>query len=61
MNTPAPRPPIVHTHRKPGKVDVKAARARAYARTAAPTHRGEPRPTLDELRAVNANIGRTHA
>ena len=60
MNTPAPRPPIAHTHRKPGKADVTAARDRAKARLVAPAHRGDPRPTLDELRAVNANIGRTH-
>ena len=59
MNTTA-RPPIVHTHRKPGKPDVHAARARALARTTEPTHRGEPRPALEELRTVNANFGRTH-
>lgn len=58
--TAAPRPPIVHTHRKMGKPDVKAARYRAHSRTTPPTHRGEPRPTIEELRAVNANIGRTH-
>lgn len=58
--TTSPRPPIVHTHRKPGKADVTAARDRAKARPVAPTHRGDPRPTLDELRAVNRTAGRTH-
>ena len=61
MNTPAPRPPIAHTHRKPGTITAQAIfehRARFAARTTAPTHRGEPRPIIDELRAVNANIGR---
>ena len=60
MNAPAPRPPIAHTHRKPAKADVTAARDRAKARLVAPTHRGEPRPTLDELRAVNRTAGRIH-
>ena len=61
MNTPAPRPPIVRTHRKPGPItsaDVLDARRRFADYK--PTHRGEPRPVLDELRAVNANFGRTN-
>ena len=40
MNTPAPRPPIVHTHRKPGKPVTDGPRLpRLDAK-----HRGEPRP-----------------
>lgn len=56
------RPPIVRTHRKPGPItstDVLDARRRFADYK--PTHRGEPRPILDELRAVNANLARTHA
>ena len=63
MNTPAITPPLAHTHRKPGTItaqDIFSHRAREAARTAPPTHRGEPRPILDELRTVNANVGRTH-
>ena len=62
MTTTTPRPPIVRTHRKPGRItstDVLAA-SRRFA-DYKPTHRGEPRPILDELRAVNANLARTHA
>ena len=56
------RPPIVRTHRKPLRItstDVLDARRRFAEHK--PTHRGEPRPILDELRAVNANLARTHA
>ena len=59
----APRPPIAHAHRKPGRItsaDILASRRRLAARTTPNTHRGEPRPILDELRAVNANVGRAH-
>ena len=62
MNTPAPRPPIVHTHRKPGRVtsaDVLASRRRLAGYE--PTHRGEPRSVMEELRFNNANAGRAHA
>ena len=64
MNTPAPRPPIVHTHRKPGTITAQAIfehRARLAARTTPNTHRGEPRPVTEELRFNNTNAGRTHA
>ena len=64
MNTPAPRPPIVHTHRKPGTITAQAIfehRARLAARTTPNTHRGEPRPVMDELRLNNTNAGRAHA
>ena len=58
----APRPPIVHTHRKPGRVtsaDVLASRRRLAGYE--PTHRGEPRSVMEELRFNNTNAGRTHA
>ena len=61
MTTTTPRPPIVRTHRKPGRItstDVLDARRRFAEHK--PTHRGEPRPALEELRAVNANLARTH-
>ena len=57
-----PRPPIVHTHRKPGRVtsdDVLASRRRLADYE--PTHRGEPRPVMEELRFNNTNAGRAHA
>ena len=60
----APRPPIVHTHRKPGTITAQAIfehRARLAARTTPNTHRGEPRPVMEELRFNNTNAGRTHA
>ena len=60
MNTPAPRPPLAHTHRKPGRVtsaDVLASRRRLADYE--PTHRGEPRPIRDELRAVNSLLAAT--
>ena len=62
MTTTTPRPPIVRTHRKPGRItstDVLDARRRFAEHK--PTHRGEPRPILEELRAVNPNLARTHA
>ena len=61
MTTTTPRPPIVRTHRKPGRItstDVLDARRRFADYK--PTHRGEPRPAIEELRAVNANLTRTH-
>ena len=63
MNTPAPRPPIAHTHRKPGTITAQAIfehRARLAARTTPNTHRGELRPVMEELRFNNTNAGRTH-
>ena len=63
MNTPAPRPPIAHTHRKPGTITAQAIfehRARHAARTTPNTHYGTPRPMLDELRLNNITAGRTH-
>ena len=60
----APRPPIVHTHRKPGTITAQAIfehRARLAARTTPNTHRGEPRPVMEELRFNNTNAGRAHA
>ena len=63
MNTPAPRPPIVHTHRKPGTITAQAIfenRARLAARTTPNTHRGEPRSVMEELRFNDTNAGRTH-
>ena len=62
--TPAPVPPIVHTHRKPGTITAQAIfehRARLAARTTPNTHRGEPRPVMEELRFNNTNAGRAHA
>ena len=62
--TPTSTPPIVHTHRKPGTITAQQIfehRARLAARTTSNTHRGEPRPAIEELRTVNANLGRTHA
>lgn len=62
MTTTTPRPPITNTHRKPGRItstDVLDARRRFADYK--PTHRGEPRPILEELRTVNANLARTHA
>ena len=62
--TPAPAPPIVHTHRKPGTITAPAIfehRARLAARTTPNTHRGEPRPVMEELRFNNTNAGRAHA
>ena len=53
--TTSARPPIAHTHRAPGRVtsaDILASRRRLA--TYEPTHRGEPRPILDELSAVNS-------
>ena len=61
MTTTTTRPPIVRTHRKPGRItstDVLDARRRFADYK--PTHRGEPRPILEELRAVNANFGRAN-
>ena len=61
--TPAPVPPIVHTHRKPGTITAQAIfehRARLAARTTPNTHRGEPRSVMEELRFNNTNAGRTH-
>ena len=55
------KPPAAHTHRKPGRItsaDILASRRRLADYE--PTHRGEPRPVMDELRIVNANVGRTH-
>ena len=56
MNTPAPRPPIVHTHRKPGRpITGGPRRPRIDAK-----HRGEPAPLLDQLRDVTRTATRTH-
>ena len=56
MNTPAPCPPIVHTHRRPGKPITDGPRhPRLDAR-----HRGEPAPLLDQLRDVTRTATRTH-
>ena len=63
MNTPAPVPPTVHTHRKPGTITAQAIfehRARLAARTTPNAHRGEPRSVMEELRFNNTNAGRTH-
>ena len=63
MNTPAPRPPIAHTHRKPGTITAQAIfehRKRQAERTTPPTHYGTSRPMLDELRLNNTRAGRTH-
>ena len=60
----APRPPIVHTHRKPVIITAQMIfehRARLAARTTPNTHRGEPRPVMEELRFNTANAGRAHA
>ena len=54
--TTAPRPPIVHTHRKPGKPVTDGPRLpRLDAK-----HRGEPAPLLDQLRDVTRTTGRAH-
>ena len=60
----APRPPIVHTHRKPVIITAQMIfehRARLAARATPNTHRGEPRPVMEELRFNTANAGRAHA
>lgn len=59
-----PRPPIVHTHRKPGRItdaDIIAHRRKEALRTEPPTHRGERRPIAEEFLAVTAQIGAVHA
>ena len=52
----APRPPIVHTHRKPGKPVTDGPRLPRLGAK----HRGEPAPLLDQLRDVTRTTGRTH-
>ena len=57
----SPRPTAAPTHRKPVILTAQmilANRERDRKRTLPPTHRGEPRPTLDELRTVNGNLAR---
>lgn len=66
MNTPTPAsvPPIAHTHRKPVIIAAQMIfehRARLAARITPNTHRGEPRPVMDELRFNNTNAGRAQA
>ena len=56
------KPPIAHTHRKPVIITAQMIferRARLAARTTPNTHRGEPRPILDELSTVNGLLAAT--
>lgn len=53
----APRPPIAHTHRKPGKPVTTGPRT---ARLDA-THRADPRPLTEQLWDVTRTAARTHA